>query len=129
MNRYVIANNTFVIQYNSIMFRECYILNYFFTRRYLAYNNCTTISLLLCGEVCSLISYKATHFTGAFIFYKGFIMYDIILALVVGLITGLIFSFFKLPIPAPNVLPGVIGIFGVYLGNQAYIWISQLLSR
>lgn len=56
-------------------------------------------------------------------------MHDIILALVVGLITGLIFSFFKLPIPAPGVLPGVIGIVGVYLGSQVYFWISQFLSK
>lgn len=33
-----------------------------------------------------------------------------------GLIVGLVFSFFKLPIPAPSVLAGIIGIFGIYIG-------------
>lgn len=40
-------------------------------------------------------------------------------SLVTGFITGFIFGFFKLPIPAPQVLAGVVGIFGVYLGYQA----------
>lgn len=76
-----------------------------------------------------LVNYKVTYFTRASTFYKEPVMHDIILALVVGIITGLIFSFFKLPIPAPGVLPGVIGIVGVYLGSQVYFWISQLLSK
>jgi XapX domain-containing protein len=29
---------------------------------------------------------------------------------------GAVFSFFKLPIPAPPALPGVVGIIGIYLG-------------
>jgi len=42
---------------------------------------------------------------------------DPFLALITGLIAGLIFSAFKLPLPAPPVLPGVIGILGIYLGG------------
>ena len=39
---------------------------------------------------------------------------------------GLLFAFLKLPIPAPPVLSGIMGIVGVYLGAQAYHW---LLAR
>lgn len=40
-----------------------------------------------------------------------------VLALITGLLVGLIFSACKLPVPAPSVLPGVIGIVGIYLGG------------
>lgn len=42
----------------------------------------------------------------------------ILQALGVGLIAGIVFSFFKLPIPAPSALAGVVGIIGIYLGYQ-----------
>ncbi|SFL46692.1 XapX domain-containing protein [Halanaerobium salsuginis] len=38
------------------------------------------------------------------------------LAALTGLIVGGIFSWLKLPIPAPPTLPGVMGIVGIYLG-------------
>ncbi len=47
-------------------------------------------------------------------------MAEVLLAMVSGLMVGLLFSALKLPIPAPPVLPGVMGIFGVYLGSIAY---------
>ena len=50
------------------------------------------------------------------------------IALLVGIVTGLIFSIFKLPIPAPPVLPGIIGIVGVYLGSKGYHVIMQIIS-
>ena len=37
-------------------------------------------------------------------------------ALTTGFVVGAVFSFFKLPIPAPPALPGVVGIVGIYLG-------------
>lgn len=43
-------------------------------------------------------------------------MNEVLLAMVAGFIVGLLFSFLKLPIPAPPVLSGVMGIVGVYLG-------------
>lgn len=46
------------------------------------------------------------------------------LALLVGFICGVIFAFFKLPIPAPPQLPGIMGIVGIYIGFKA---ISLLL--
>ena len=43
-------------------------------------------------------------------------MLEILKAFAVGIVIGAIFTFLKLPIPAPGVLVGVIGIFGIYLG-------------
>ncbi|MFT6987193.1 MAG: XapX domain-containing protein [Psychromonas sp.] len=51
-------------------------------------------------------------------------MQEILLATFAGLIVGLLFSFLKLPLPAPPVLPGIMGIAGVYMGGllfQQYI--------
>ncbi len=50
-------------------------------------------------------------------------MYEVLLSLAAGMFVGLLFSFFKLPIPAPPVLSGIAGIFGVYLGAVSYSWI------
>lgn len=52
-------------------------------------------------------------------------MIEILSALGVGMITGLIFSFFKLPLPAPPVLSGIVGIFGVYLGSICFHYLSK----
>ncbi len=53
-------------------------------------------------------------------------MIDILLALVVGLVVGVIFSACKLPLPSPPVLAGVMGIVGIYLGGQ--LW-HQIVER
>jgi len=37
-------------------------------------------------------------------------------ALFTGIVVGAIFTFFKVPIPAPPTLAGVLSIIGVYLG-------------
>lgn len=50
-------------------------------------------------------------------------MTESILALVAGLIVGVLFAFLKLPIPAPPALPGILGIIGIYLGFKLYAWI------
>lgn len=50
-------------------------------------------------------------------------MKEIILSLVAGLIVGILFKFLKLPLPAPPVLAGVLGIVGVYLGGVVGEWI------
>lgn len=52
-------------------------------------------------------------------------MYDVMLALLAGLIVGVLFSAIKLPIPAPPVLPGVMGIVGVYTGSIVYQWFME----
>ena len=44
------------------------------------------------------------------------IMIEILKALFAGITVGIFFSLFRLPIPAPTVLAGVLGVFGVYIG-------------
>lgn len=43
-------------------------------------------------------------------------MRELILTTFVGIGVGGIFSLFKLPIPAPPVFSGLMGIFGLWLG-------------
>ncbi|KIY20949.1 XapX domain-containing protein [Mesobacillus subterraneus] len=50
-------------------------------------------------------------------------MREIILSLIAGVLVGILFKFLKLPLPAPPVLAGVLGIVGVYLGGVAGEWI------
>ncbi|MEY7847878.1 XapX domain-containing protein [Natrarchaeobius sp. A-rgal3] len=41
-----------------------------------------------------------------------------VLALLTGLLTGALFRFLNVPIPAPPELPGVVGIIGIYVGYK-----------
>lgn len=41
-----------------------------------------------------------------------------ILALLTGLLTGALFRFLNIPIPAPPELPGIMGIVGIYVGYR-----------
>lgn len=43
---------------------------------------------------------------------------DIIMALAAGVIIGVVFKVIKLPLPAPPVFAGIMGIVGVYLGGK-----------
>ena len=43
-------------------------------------------------------------------------MLDILRALITGVIVGVIFGLVSLPIPAPQVFAGIVGIFGIWLG-------------
>ncbi|GAM54362.1 hypothetical protein JCM19232_3 [Vibrio ishigakensis] len=52
-------------------------------------------------------------------------MNEVLLAIFAGFVVGVIFSAIKLPIPAPPVLSGVMGIVGVYLGGVFYQWIVE----
>ncbi|ADD03530.1 XapX domain protein [Thermoanaerobacter mathranii subsp. mathranii str. A3] len=56
-------------------------------------------------------------------------MKETLLALVTGLIVGLVFSSLKLPLPAPNVLPGVAGIIGIYLGGVLFEYLLKIIGR
>ena len=47
-----------------------------------------------------------------------------ILAFSIGLILGAVFSFFKVPIPAPQEIAGVLGIVGVFVGYKLVEFIS-----
>lgn len=42
----------------------------------------------------------------------------VILALLTGILTGAVFKFLQVPIPAPPKLPGILGIVGIYLGYK-----------
>lgn len=52
-------------------------------------------------------------------------MFEITMALFTGILVGVIFSIIKLPLPAPPVLSGIVGIFGIYLGGISYHWILE----
>ncbi|QCS43070.1 XapX domain-containing protein [Natrinema versiforme] len=41
-----------------------------------------------------------------------------LLALLTGLLTGALFRFLNVPIPAPPELPGIVGIIGIYIGYR-----------
>lgn len=41
-----------------------------------------------------------------------------VLALLTGLVTGALFRFLNVPIPAPPELPGIMGIVGIFLGYK-----------
>ncbi len=49
-------------------------------------------------------------------------MQTLLLSLLAGFLVGVLFSAIKLPLPAPPVLSGVLGIVGIYLGGAAYQW-------
>lgn len=52
-------------------------------------------------------------------------MLEAIKSLFTGLICGLVFALLKLPIPAPIVFNGIIGIIGIYLG---YVIIKAIIK-
>ena len=51
-----------------------------------------------------------------------------LLPLLTGIIVGVIFSLFNLPIPAPPALPGILGVVGVWLGYELVKAVAQLLQ-
>lgn len=51
------------------------------------------------------------------------------LALLAGFAVGVIFTAIKLPLPAPPVLAGVVGILGVYLGGKCWLWIADTFLK
>lgn len=55
-------------------------------------------------------------------------MLEILLPLGVGILVGLIFSACRLPLPAPPVLAGVLGIVGIYLGGQLWPHLQKFIS-
>jgi XapX domain-containing protein len=51
-------------------------------------------------------------------------MREIILSVLTGAGAGIVFAFFKLPVPAPPVFAGVAGIIGLWAG---YALVSKFL--
>jgi XapX domain-containing protein len=45
-------------------------------------------------------------------------MKEIVLSLITGAVCGAVFAAFKLPVPAPPVISGLIGIFGLWVGYK-----------
>ena len=54
-------------------------------------------------------------------------MKEVILSLLAGTVCGSVFQFLKLPIPAPPVISGIVGIVGVYLGSLIVGYIMKSL--
>lgn len=52
-------------------------------------------------------------------------MRDVLLTTLVGAVVGAVFSAFKLPIPAPPVFAGLMGIVGLWIG---YALITKVLA-
>lgn len=52
-------------------------------------------------------------------------MNEILIAFISGAFVGILFSVIKLPLPAPPVLSGIVGIFGIYMGGLLYSWLSS----
>lgn len=46
-----------------------------------------------------------------------------------GLIVGLIFTAFKLPLPAPPVFAGIMGIIGIWAGSQLWPILAGLFTK
>jgi len=46
-----------------------------------------------------------------------------------GMIVGLIFTAFKLPLPAPPVFAGVMGILGIWAGSELWPLIAGVFSK
>jgi len=49
-------------------------------------------------------------------------------AIMAGLSVGLLFSWLKLPLPAPPTLTGILGAAGVFLGSVLYNYLLPLLG-
>jgi len=47
-------------------------------------------------------------------------------ALLVGMATGVLFQILGLPIPAPGVLDGILGIFGIFFGALLVVYFKQV---
>ncbi|MCZ8518159.1 MULTISPECIES: XapX domain-containing protein [Paenibacillus] len=43
---------------------------------------------------------------------------EAIFSLLAGILVGVLFTFIRLPLPAPVTLAGVLGVAGVYLGGR-----------
>ena len=52
-------------------------------------------------------------------------MVELFMALFAGFLVGMIFAAIKLPLPAPPVLAGVLGIVGIFLGGTTWKAIAE----
>lgn len=56
-------------------------------------------------------------------------MKEIFLALLAGVICGLLFRAIKLPVPAPSALPGIMGIVGIFIGYKMIELVATILKH
>ncbi len=56
-------------------------------------------------------------------------MQEIFMALIAGLVVGFIFAFLRLPIPAPPVVSGIMGIVGIFLGYKIFEMVLPLITK
>lgn len=56
-------------------------------------------------------------------------MKEVILALLAGIIVGIVFKAIRLPLPAPPMLAGVMGIFGIYIGGMIATKVFEWFQR
>jgi len=55
-------------------------------------------------------------------------MKEVLLAFAAGVFVGVIFKLLRLPLPAPPVLSGIIGIVGIYAGGKLLEWIQGFFA-
>lgn len=48
----------------------------------------------------------------------------LLMAFITGAILGAIFNYFKLQIPAPPTVAGIVGVIGVYVGYKLVIFLT-----
>ncbi|WP_110943096.1 XapX domain-containing protein [Inediibacterium massiliense] len=53
----------------------------------------------------------------------------VLMALLTGAVTGSIFPWFKLPLPAPPTLAGIAGIVGLFLGFKGTEYLMKLFIK
>lgn len=51
---------------------------------------------------------------------------DILKNLLAGMLVGAVFVFLKLPVPAPNSIPAVMGILGITLG---FLLVTYIMTK
>lgn len=56
-------------------------------------------------------------------------MKELLLSILAGMVIGVVFKFMRLPLPAPPVLSGVLGVFGVYIGGVFFDFIFKTFSN
>ncbi|MCA1032588.1 DUF1427 family protein [Bacillus timonensis] len=56
-------------------------------------------------------------------------MREVIMSLIAGITIGVVFKAFRLPLPAPPVLAGVMGVAGVYFGGIIASWAYKMFLQ
>jgi XapX domain-containing protein len=56
-------------------------------------------------------------------------MLIMLIALLVGIIIGVIFKSLKLPVPVPHDFAGIVGLIGIFVGSAAVDVVSKLITK